>query len=99
MINLQFPMFNHQFLQTHAVGEFRFHTQLRRSERITRLPQKYDIFKVNLPTAAKVLEDKQLTPKNFKDTLKIPKWQKAINDKFKALIDNETWSLVPPNPM
>jgi len=47
---------------------------------------------------AEVIKDNQLTPKNFKDAFKILHWQKAMNEEFKVLIENKTWTLVPPNP-
>ncbi|GJY40050.1 copia protein [Tanacetum coccineum] len=37
-------------------------------------------------------------PKNSKQALSDPNWNHAMNDKYKALIDNKTWVLVPRTP-
>jgi hypothetical protein len=37
-------------------------------------------------------------PKNPKDALSNPVWSRAMHDEFSALIDNETWELVPRHP-
>lgn len=73
------------------VFEFNTPTQARRGLRPRIFPKKLTIMnEVNLPKVliAKVIEDNTLLPKNYKEAFKIPYWQEAMNEKYKALIDN-----------
>jgi hypothetical protein len=36
-------------------------------------------------------------PNNYLEAMKHPRWQKAMKEEFQALIDNDTWELVPPH--
>ena len=38
-----------------------------------------------------------LLPKNTLDALKDPKWKKAMNDEYHALMKSKTWTLIPNN--
>lgn len=38
------------------------------------------------------------TPTNYSIASKHPKWREAVNQEYQALLQNHTWSLVPPNP-
>lgn len=45
---------------------------------------------IYLRLIAEVIEDNNLVPKNYKETLKIPHWQEAINEEYKVLMENKT---------
>lgn len=36
-------------------------------------------------------------PSSFTEANKFPKWRKAMNDEFQALLATNTWDLVPPS--
>ncbi|PNY18109.1 retrovirus-related Pol polyprotein from transposon TNT 1-94 [Trifolium pratense] len=40
----------------------------------------------------------ELEPKSVRSALSDPKWKQAMQDEYKALMDNKTWSLVPLPP-
>jgi hypothetical protein len=37
-------------------------------------------------------------PKTYKSALLDPNWAAAMQDEYKALVENDTWQLVPPPP-
>ncbi|KAM3202092.1 putative mitochondrial protein like [Capsicum annuum] len=39
-----------------------------------------------------------ITPTNFKQPNKHPEWQRAMKNEFDALLNNQTWDLVPYDP-
>lgn len=77
------------------MNEFQTHIQLRRSLWQSNFPKKLNIYEVDLPKTliAKVIENNEITPKNYKEVLQIPHWQNAMNEEYKALVDNNTWKL------
>lgn len=54
---------------------------------------KYPIHDALLSTADPAL----LEPTWFSSAVKIPKWRKAMQDEFNALLNNQTWTLVHPS--
>lgn len=79
------------------VNEFQTNAQVRRSNRESRFPSKLSIFGVNLLKAlvTEVIENNELLPKNYKEAPTIPHWHKAMNKEYEALLDNNTWDLIP----
>lgn len=67
--------------------------------RESRIPEKYDIYDVELPRAMVVatIENNELLHKNYKEALKVSHCQEAIESEFKALMNNKTWNIVPLN--
>lgn len=58
--------------------------------RESKVPNKYNIY-VDLPKAmvVVVIEDKELSLKNYKKVMKVSHWQKAMDSEYKVLIDNK----------
>lgn len=82
-----------------VVIDFHQHTKIKRGSREHRYPKKLDIYDVDLPKAliVEVPSINGLTPKNNKVALTIPQWHNAMKEEYNALIDNNTWNLVPIN--
>ena len=67
------------------------HQMLTRSKNNIRKP-------INKLSLISVLSPPQTEPTCASQAMKISEWRRAMSDEFDALIQNGTWSLVPPGP-
>jgi hypothetical protein len=44
------------------------------------------------------IDDPTIEPSTHHEALRIPHWRAAMEQEFNALLQNDTWSLVPPRP-
>jgi histone deacetylase 1/2 len=47
---------------------------------------------------AHAVDDPTSEPRNYQAAMSIPHWRAAMEREYQALLQNETWTLVPPPP-
>jgi hypothetical protein len=57
---------------------------------------RYDPAKKGFLAQTSSLDSDEEAPGSYSDALRLPHWQKAMQEEYDALINNGTWQLVPP---